>query len=210
MAADKTLSWTYVESFLPVSQVIDEAAARGAELGCPGVSPATGAALRMVAATLGAKSVLEIGTGVGVSSLWCLSGMAADGVLTSIDVEAEFQQAARAALNQAGVPSTRARLITGRALTVLPRMAGGAYDMVVVDAGAEDCAEYIAQAERILRPGGALALVHALWRDHVADPARREADVVAMRQAVQGLRENEAWVVNLLGVGDGLLVAVKR
>ena len=66
----------------------------------------------MLAAASAVHSILEIGTGAGVSGLWLLTG-APDAMLTSIDIEYDYQQAARTAFAEAGVPANRMRLITG-------------------------------------------------------------------------------------------------
>lgn len=186
------------------------ARARGEELGATPVSPATGAALRMLAGATQARSVIEIGTGTGVSTLWTLAGMPSDGVLTTIDVEAQVHQVARELLTKSGIPLSRVRMITGRALQVLPRMSLGVYDMAVVDADPQETQAYVDLLFRILRPGGVLAVPHALWHDSVADPARREPDTVAMREVLRLIRESDSWMENLLTCGDGLLVAIKN
>ncbi|MBW3070042.1 methyltransferase domain-containing protein, partial [Actinomyces sp. 594] len=187
MAADKTLSWSYTEEFPLEGEPAAQARLRGIELGTDPVSAATGAALRMLAAVSGAKSVAEVGTGTGVSGLWLLAGMGADGVLTTIDVEPEFQREARRAFDDAGYPSARTRVIQGRASDVMPRMAAHSYDMVVLDVDPEEAAQLTPQAIRMLRPGGVLVVTHALWNDHVADPARRDATTVAARELGKSL-----------------------
>ncbi|MDB4971635.1 MAG: O-methyltransferase, partial [Myxococcales bacterium] len=88
-----TASHSYVEEFLAEDDVLLSARAKAAELGCVPIGSGGGAALRFIAALLGARSVVEIGTGTGVSGLWLLRGMAPDGILTSIDVEPEHQRA---------------------------------------------------------------------------------------------------------------------
>lgn len=210
MSADKAQSWAYTEEFIPEDDAITLARARAEELGCDAVSPGTGAALRVLAASAGARAVAEIGTGTGVSSLWLLSGMVPDGVLTTIDIEAEHQRAAREAFAAAGIRSTRTRPITGRALDVLPRLADGAYDLVLVDGEPAEAVDYVEQAIRMLRPGGLVLVPGALWRDRVADPARRDEATVAMRELARTVRADERLLVALLPSGDGLLVAVKR
>lgn len=169
-----------------------------------------GAALRVLAAAIAAKSVVEVGTGAGVSGLYLLEGMAADGVLTTIDIEAEHQRAAKEAFAEAGVRPQRSRLITGRALDVLPRLTDGAYDLVLVDADKTDVDAYLEQALRLLRPGGVLAVDNALWKGKVADPAQRDESTTAIREMGKHVKANERLVPALLPVGDGLLVAVKR
>ena len=210
MSADKTLSWSYTEDFTAEDEATALARIRGLELGITPVSSGTGAALRMLAASVGAKSVAEVGTGTGVSGLWLLGGMGTDGVLTTIDVEPELQREARRAFESGGRARSRTRIIRGRASDVLPRMAARSYDMVVLDVEPEESAALIDQALRMLRVGGVLAVTRALWNDHVADPARRDPATVAARELGKALREREDLLTSLLPVGDGLLVAVRR
>ncbi len=209
-AADKALSWSYTEDFVPEPEPARLARARAAEFGVTPVSPATGAVLRLLAAATGARSVAEVGTGTGVSGSWLLEGMAADGVLTSIDVEAEYQRAAREAFGLAGIKPARARLITGRALDVLPRLADAAYDLVLVDGDPAEAQAAVEQAWRLLRTGGVLVVNNALAGGRVADPARRDELTVAIRELGKGVRSQEDAVTALLPTGDGVLVAVKR
>ena len=201
--ADKAQTWVYTEDYVAESDALTAARAVASELGAAPVSPGTGAALRMLAAVAGARAVLEVGTGAGVSGLWLLDGMARDGVLTTIDVESELLGHARRNFAAAGLSS-------GRALDVLPRMAARGYDMVVLDGDLDETPQYLDHAVRILRPGGTIAFVHALWHDQVADPARRDARTVVAREVVNYLRESDEFVPALLPVGDGLAVAVKR
>src|SRR5688500_19735697 len=115
------------------------ARSRAEEVGVAPIGSGVGAALRFLASVLEARAVVEIGTGTGVSGLWLLRGMRPDGVLTTIDVEAEHQRMARRLFIEAGFTSSRTRIITGRALDVLNRLADGGDDMVVVDADPTDC-----------------------------------------------------------------------
>ena len=183
---------------------------RGGELGAVPIGPGGGAALRFLAAALSARAVVEIGTGAGVSALWLLQGMAPDGVLTTIDVEAEHQRVAREALVQAGIAPNRTRLITGRALDVLPRLTDGAYDLVFCDGAKSEYADYLTAAMRLLRPGGVVAFDNALWHGRVADASARDADTVAIRELLRTVREDDRLVPVLLAAGDGLLAAVVR
>ncbi|WP_152229920.1 class I SAM-dependent methyltransferase [Georgenia ruanii] len=210
MVADKALSWAYTEEFVPEDDAIAGARLRAAELGVTPVSAGTGAALRVLAAAGRAHAVAEVGTGTGVSALWLLGGMTPDGVLTTIDVESEHQRAARQAFAAAGIRPARTRLIAGRALDVLPRLADGAYDLVHVDGDPTEAGDDVAQAVRLLRPGGILAVNAALWHDRVADPARRDDTTVAVRELGRQVREDARLVSALLPSGDGLLVAVRR
>jgi predicted O-methyltransferase YrrM len=202
-------SLQFAEDFVPEDDLLRDARARAEQLGCTPVGPGTGAALRLLASAIGARAVVEIGTGAGVSGLWLLRGMRADGVLTSVDVEAEHQRHARDIFLAEGVASSRFRLITGRALEVLPRFTDGAYDLVLIDAAKEEYAEYLEQAVRLLRPGGVVAVDNALWHDRTADPAQRDPATVAIRGTVQTVAADERLLPAMLPVGDGLLTAVR-
>jgi len=202
-------SWVYAEEFVPEDDVLRSARARADEVGVSPIGSGGGATLRFLASLLAARAVVEIGTGTGVSGLWLLRGMAADGVLTSVDLEAEHQRLARETFTEAGVAPQRYRLIAGAALEVLPRLTDGHYDMVVCDAAKGEYAEYFGEALRLLRPGGLVAVDNALWHDKVADPAQRDPETVTIRQLGRTVREDDGLLPLLLPVGDGLLVARK-
>jgi predicted O-methyltransferase YrrM len=203
-------SWSYAEGWLPDEDYVVEARAKAEELGCPPIGTGGARALTVIAALLDAKAVVEVGTGVGVSGLALLRGMRHDGVLTSVDVEAENQRVARATFAAAGINPSRTRLITGRALEVLPRLTDGAYDIVFVDGEKAEYAAYLEQALRLLRPGGAVVFDNALWHDKVADPAQRDPQTIGLRELVRSVRDDERFTPALLPVGDGLLVAILR
>ena len=194
---------------MPEDDVLRSARARADEVGVSPIGSGGGATLRFLASLLAARAVVEIGTGTGVSGLWLLRGMAADGVLTSVDLEAEHQRLARETFTEAGVAPQRYRLIAGAALEVLPRLTDGHYDMVVCDAAKGEYAEYFGEALRLLRPGGLVAVDNALWHDKVADPAQRDPETVTIRQLGRTVREDDGLLPLLLPVGDGLLVARK-
>jgi predicted O-methyltransferase YrrM len=200
----------FAEAYLPEDPPLATARSRAAELGCVPVGPGVGAGLRFLASLLHARSVVEVGTGTGVSGLWLLRGMRPDGVLTTVDLEPEHQRAARATFAEAGIPSSRARLINGAALDVLPRLTDRAYDLVFADAAKAEYGDYLTEALRLLRPGGVVAFDNALWHDRVADPSARDPDTVAIRDLTRAVRDDERLVSALLPLGDGLLAAVYR
>jgi len=203
-------SWSYAEGFVGEDHAIVQARQRGREVGAVPIGPGGGATLRMLAAAIAARTVVEIGTGAGVSGLYLLAGMRPDGVLTSVDIESEHQRLAREAFAEVGIAHNRTRLITGAALEVLPRLTDAAYDLVFCDGDKTEYGDYLVQALRLLRPGGVVAFDNALWHDRVADPAQRDPDTVAIRELGRTVRDDDQLVPVLLPVGDGLLVAVKR
>lgn len=203
-------SWTFAEQYVAEDEILSAARARAEEVGVTPISPGSGAALRFLASVLDARAVVEIGTGTGVSGLWLLRGMRADGVLTTVDVETEHQRLARQTFTDAGVPNQRARTIAGAALDVLPRLTDGHYDIVFCDGDKTEYAAYLTEALRLLRPGGVVAFDNALWHDRVADPAQRDPETVSIRDLVREVAAHEELTPLLLPVGDGLLVAKKE
>jgi predicted O-methyltransferase YrrM len=197
----------YVDSFLAEDPATAAARSRATETGAEPVGPAAGATLRFLAALLDARHVVEIGTGTGVSALWLLRGMRPDGVLTSIDTDAERHKMARQAFNEAGLPTGRTRLILGQALAVLPRLTDGAYDLVHVDGPPREYGECLVEAIRLLRPGGIVAFSMALRGGRVADTTNRDPDTLAVRSLHAAVREDPRLTPLLLPVGDGLLAA---
>ncbi len=202
------MSWRYAEEFVSEPEAIADARQHSMELGIEAVTPAMGAQLALLAAASTVHSIVEIGTGAGVSGLWLLRG-APNAVLTSIDVEFEHQQAARTAFADAQVPANRIRLITGTAAEVLPRMNDGAYDLVFVDADPASLLDYVEHGLRIARRGGIVIVAHALWRGRVADPAARDETVADFRALLTTIGESDAVAAALSPVGDGLLQLVK-
>ena len=201
----------YVEAYLTEDEPLLAARREAAEIGgAPPIGPGGGAALRFIAAAINARSVVEIGTGCGTSGIWLLRGMRADAVLTSVDAEPEHQRLARKAFTDAGFPSNRYRLISGKALDVLPRLTDGAYDLVFCDADKQEYQDYLVEALRLLRPGGVVAFDNALRGGRVADPSQDDPGTVIIRELAEQVRQDDRLVPVLLPVGDGLLAAVKR
>jgi len=205
--ASKDLSWKYVEDQTVEPDALRAARAQSLELGVEPVSAATGAQLAVIAAAIAAETIIEIGTGIGVSGLWLLQG-APDALLTSIDSEADHHEAARRHFTDAGHPAARVRLITGRAADVLPRMNEHSYDLVLIDADAPSITEYLEHALRLVRAGGTVLVPHALWRDTVPDPAKRERTTAQLRDLIADLSASPAVHVAISPVGDGLLHVV--
>ena len=206
--SEKESSWKFAEDFTRERSDISQARNHSIEIGVEPVSPATGAALAAIAASTGASNIIEIGTGLGVSGLWLLSG-APSADLTSIDSEIDHQLLAKAAFGAAGVPANRVRLIAGRALDVLPRMNESSYDIVFIDADVQSVIEYVEHALRMVRTGGVVLVAHALWRGKVADPANRDDTVAILRELLEIVAESDAVISTLSPVGDGLLQLVK-
>ena len=185
-AAPKPGSWAFAENYVGESEQAAQARDKAEQLGVAPIGRGSATALTFLAKVVQAKTVVEV------------------------DIEPEHQQAARQAFLAVGIPTQRFRLISGPALSVLPRLSDGAYDMVFVDADKAEYAEYIEESLRLLRRGGVLAVDNALWHDRTADGSNIDAETEAIRTALDAVKDNEDLVASLLPVGDGLLVAVKR
>ncbi|MDO5644282.1 MAG: class I SAM-dependent methyltransferase [Dermabacter sp.] len=214
MASGKIASWAFGEEFpgeLPATDgpdAVERARERGSALGVAPLLPGAATHLRTSAAMLNASSVVEVGTGTGVGSLHLLSGMAPDGVLTTIDPEPENHRVARLAFAEARVAPGRVRTIGGRPSAVLARLTPGAYDMVVLWAAHPEIETLTELARRLLRPGGVLIILNVLHHDRVADPTRRDETTARVRALLRSLASDESLVASLSPAGDGILTAV--
>ncbi|MFZ9099723.1 MAG: O-methyltransferase [Candidatus Planktophila sp.] len=200
----------YAESFISEDAVKQAARARGVEIGTHDVSPGTGAYLRHLAQLLSAQSVVEIGTGSGVGSLWLLEGMIKSGTLTSIDDEMEHSSIAKIAFTDAQIAAPRYRLITNSVMDVMTKLADRAYDLVVFRHNPEDLSFAITEAHRILRSGGVFVIDNFFGGSKVPDPAQRDPKTIALREAGKAIKaDSESWMSALITTGDGLLLATK-
>lgn len=206
---DKISSWKFAEDFVTEPEVFRDARIRADEMGIECITPAVGSQLALIASALGAKAIVEAGTGTGISGLWLLNG-APNAVLATIDSDPEAQIAARKAFAEAGIPANHTRVISGRAIDVMSNMADAAYDLVFLDADRDTLEAQLHEASRLLRPGGVLAIAHALWRDRVPDPAMRDDATAIYRDVLRFFVNNSDFVSALSPSGDGLLMASKR
>ncbi len=202
---------TYCETFVPEDEVLIKARARGVEVGARDVSSGTGAFLHYLAHLISAQSVVEVGTGSGVGSIWLLRGMIESGTLTSIDSEAEHARISKIALAEAQIIPQRFRLITNPVMDVMSKLTDRAYDLVVLRNEPEDLSFAIDEAHRILRTGGVMAIDNFFGGGKVPDPAQRDPRTIALREAGKSIKlATSTWVSSLTDMGDGLLVATKR
>jgi len=210
MTHEALANWAYCEDFIPEDEVLRRARGVAEVLGCVPVLPGAGAVLTAMALAIQARTVAEIGTGAGVSAVYLLRGMHADGILTSIDVEPENQKVARETIAAAGFQPERVRMISGAALDVLPRLTDGGYDFVLIDAVKSEYPAYLDHAVRMVRAGGVIAIDNALWHSKVADPAQRDHNTTAVRETLKAVRASDDLTPVLLPSGDGLLIAIRR
>jgi predicted O-methyltransferase YrrM len=199
----------HAEQSITEDAITASARERADDSGAGAVTPAVGALLSVLAKVAGAKAVVEVGTGAGVSGLWLLSGMRVDGVLTTIDVEPEHQRLAKQAFVEAGIGPSRTRLIGGRAQDVLTRLADDSYDLVFIDADPVDQPQFVIEGVRLLRSGGAIVVHRAALGGRAGDASAADKEVSAVREAARLIAEDERLTPVLVPLGDGLLVAAR-
>lgn len=201
---------SYAEGFIAEDANKLAARARGVEIGTRDVTQGAGAYLSFLAQLLKAQSVVEVGTGSGVGSLWLLDGMLKSGTLTSIDDEMEHSSIAKSAFTDAEIAPSRFRLITNPVMDVMAKLTDRAYDLVIYRHNPEDLTYAISEAQRILRSGGVFVVDNFFGGGKVSDPAQRDPKTVALREAGKALKaDSEVWTTTLIPIGDGLLLATK-
>lgn len=207
-----------VESYLlesrhPPDAVLAEMEAHGDRDNIPIVMPPTGALLSVLTAAAGACRVVEVGTAIGVSTLYIARSLPPDGLVVSFEIDPQRHAAARGYLDRAGV-GDRADLRLLDAGEGLGQLEAGAWDMVFLDGLKGDYPRHLELALPLLRPGGTVVVDNTLLGGTVADghaDGRWTADAIAtMRQFNAGLLERDDLITALLPVGDGVLVAVRR
>jgi predicted O-methyltransferase YrrM len=199
------LTWAYADEWAEEPPGVAEARRRARAVQASVPSRAVGSLLRTLIAASGARAVVEVGSGTGVTGGWILDGLSDDGTLTTVDPDSELQTEASDTFARLGVSHTRVRTIAGSPHDVLPRLSDGAYDVLAIgpDIDTEGSAghELLDQARRLLRKGGMVAITPIFGDEGVA-PTRRDV--------AHHLRDDPEWVASVLTVGDGLLVAVYR
>ena len=209
MSTDKTTSWAYCEAYATEDETAFRARERSLALRLDPVTPATAALLTVLASSSRPATVVEVGTGAGVSGLALLRGMPSESVLTTIDTDIRALRAARDTFREAGFETKRTRTISGAASLVLPRLTENAYDMVFIDADVVNTAEYVIEGARLLRHGGMLVVNDALHQDLVPQPAQRQEETVIMRDVVRTLRDEPRLSTAVVPTGTGVLLAVR-
>jgi predicted O-methyltransferase YrrM len=138
-----------------------------------------------------------------------LLSASANSVLATIETESEHQNVAKVAFEQAGIASSRLRLINGRSVEVLTNLADNSYDLVFLDGDRETLEDQVLQSHRLLRSGGVLVVSHALWRDRVPDTALSDESTIIYRNLIAKLTNSEGFISTISPIGDGLIIASK-
>jgi predicted O-methyltransferase YrrM len=203
----------YLDELHPMPEALLAAIdADGRVQNLPLVQPASARLLRSLVMATGARRVLEIGTCIGYSAIWMAQGLPADGMLVTLEVDADRAAVARRNIERAGL-ADRISVIVGDASRYLHKIAGP-FDLVFQDSDKQRYESMLDRLVALLRVGGVLATDNVLWNGEVVEgyvspPQRDEADTVALRQYNARLASDSRLLTTFLPVGDGVALSVK-
>jgi len=210
----------YVEGkLLAPDATLDAASAAGTAAGLPAiaVSPMQGRLLELLARSIGARSVLEIGTLAGYSTIFLGRAVGAGGRVISLEFEPRHAQVARSSINAAGLDEV-VEVRVGRALDLLPGLLDegiGPFDLVFIDADKESNADYVDWAIRLAHPGSVIIVDNVVRGGAVADPNDPSSGARGNRRMFDLLEGNEkldATAIQTVGSKgyDGFVFALVR
>jgi predicted O-methyltransferase YrrM len=214
--------WTAVDSYfaerlLGADTILDAALQAQSEAGLPAihVAPNQGALLNILAQTLGARAILEIGALGGYSTIWLARALAPGGRLVSLELDPRHAEVARANLANAGLAAV-AEVRQGQAIKLLPELEAegvGPFDLVFIDADKQSTADYFAWALRLTRPGSLIVVDNVVRGGEVADPSSSNSSVLGVRRFADVLaNEPRVKATAMQTVGekgyDGLIIAL--
>jgi predicted O-methyltransferase YrrM len=213
--------WTAVDRYLtdtlvPPDPVLDAALRESAKSGLPAinVAPNQGKLLYLLALTMGARNILEIGTLGGYSTIWLARALPRDGKLTTLEADAKHASVARSNLARAEV-TDRVDLILGRAIDTLPKLAHdnrGPFDLIFIDADKPSVPDYFTWSLKLSRPGSIIIVDNVVRDGKVTDAASSDASVQGVRRFMEMLAKEPrvtATAMQTVGVKgyDGFAVA---
>jgi len=184
-------TWTAVDQyasdlFALNDPVLDAALQSSQAAGLPPihVSPNQGCFLQLLAAGCGARSILEIGTLGGFSTIWLARALPAGGRLVTLEFEPKHAEIARANLTRAGLDHV-VELRQGRALDSLAQLAAekrGPFDLIFIDADKESYPEYLPWALKFSRPGTVIIADNVVRNGAVTNPNDPDPRVQGVRR----------------------------
>ena len=147
------------------------------------VTPLQGRLLELLARLARARSILELGTLGGYSTIWLARGLADGGRLVTLEAEPEYARVARANLERAGLADT-VDLRVGPALETLPQL-DGPFDLIFIDADKRSNPDYLGEALRLSRPGTLIVADNVVRGGAVADPDASDPSVAGVRRFLE-------------------------
>ena len=177
------------------------------------IAPDQGAFMTMMARTLGASQVLEIGTFTGYSAICLARGLEPGGRLLCCDISEEYAAIAARNFERAGV-ADRIEIRVGPAIETVRAMPGRElFDMAFIDADKTGYPDYYEETLKRLRPGGLVMLDNVLASGSIADaegPEGFEESHAALRAVNELIAADERVDTAMVAIADGLMIARKR
>lgn len=181
--------WTAVDDYIadslvPGDEALDVALAASETAGLPAINVAAnqGKLLMLLAQTIGARRILEIGTLGGYSTIWLARGLAPGGRLITLEANEDYAEIARTNLARAGFAET-VELRVGRAQDTLPGLAAEApFDLIFIDADKPGTPGYFQWAVKLSRRGSLIIVDNVVREGAVLDADSDDASVQAMRR----------------------------
>jgi predicted O-methyltransferase YrrM len=183
--------WTAVDHYftdllLPPDPALEAALQASAAAGLPPhhVPPNQGKLLLLLAQVQGARTILEIGTLGGYSTIWLARALPADGRLITLEADPKHAEVARANVALAGL-SHLVEVRLGRALDTLPRLAAegrGLFDLIFIDADKPGYPDYLAWALKLSRRGSLIVADNVVRNGAVVDAASSDPSVQGVRR----------------------------
>jgi predicted O-methyltransferase YrrM len=194
--------WTAVDRYIsehlvPGDPALDGAVQASAEAGLPpiAVSPAQGKLLHLLARSIGARSILEIGTLGAYSTIWLARALAPGGRLVTLEANLQYAELATANIARAGLSDT-VELRLGKALDTLPELAaeaGGPFDFTFIDADKQNTPEYFTWVLEMSRPGSIIITDNVIRDGAVIDDATEDPVVQGGRRFHEMLASEDAF-----------------
>jgi caffeoyl-CoA O-methyltransferase len=191
--------------------VLNEMEARASEHGFPIVGRATGRYLELAARAIGARRVMELGSGYGYSAYWFARAVGPDGEVVCTDADPHNAKLAEDYLRRGGVWD-RVRYRVGDALDGFAAESGE-FDVVYCDVdkdGYPDC--WRAARERI-RVGGLWLCDNVIWSGHVATGTDRDnaprGYTAAIREHNRMVAEDDRYIGSIVPIRDGVMTALR-
>jgi predicted O-methyltransferase YrrM len=178
----------------------------------PLVDAEVGALLRILTAAIGARRALEIGTAIGYSGIWIAGALPADGMLLTMEVDADRARMARDNFARAGL-ANRANVMIGDAERLIAKVAGP-FDLIFQDGAKPLYGPLLDPLVDRLRPGGLLITDNVLWDGEVVpgfvgQPQRRPEDTRAIADYNQRLNAHHQLMTSIVPLRDGVAISLK-
>lgn len=174
----------------------------------PAVGPQVGILLEILARSIGAKRIMELGSGFGYSGLWFSRALPGDGYILLTDFEDKNRRLAQQFFKKAGKEHLL-EFKVGDALMLLDQEEG-VFDIVFNDVDKEFYPRVIDPAYHLLRPGGLLISDNTLWRGQVAQKGKALDDTTAaVKEFNHCLKEHKGFLTSWLPVRDGVSMSIK-